>query len=114
MVEPELAEVRLQELRETLGTQVSNLGLAVMEGNKVLEVKPAGVNKGRAAYSYLNEEPLDFALVAGDDRTDEDLFEVAPETAWTIKVGRGPTRARLSVESHRDILNLLGELAEVD
>jgi trehalose 6-phosphate synthase/phosphatase len=39
----------------------------------------------------------DFILAMGDDRTDEDLFERLPESAWTVKVGRGETRARFTL-----------------
>ena len=35
----------------------------------------------------------DFVLAAGDDRTDEDLFERLQSDAWTVHVGPGPTRA---------------------
>lgn len=114
MVEPELAETRLLELREALSAQVSSLGLAVMEGNKILEVKPPNVTKGRAAHQFMHDTEDGFVLAAGDDRTDEDIFEAAPEDAWTIKVGRGPTVARLSVDGHKDVVDLLTRLAEVD
>lgn len=114
MVKPDLAETRLAELREALSAQVNSLGLTVMEGNKILEVKPPNVSKGRAAHHYMHETDADFVIVIGDDRTDEDMFEAAPEDAWTIKVGRGPTTARFSVDGHQDVIDLLTKLAEVD
>jgi len=59
-------------------------------------------------------EEFDFVFVAGDDRTDEDTFEVAPESAWTVKVGHGPTRARFSVRSVVDIRRVLTSMMEAD
>ena len=109
-----LAARREKELRETLMGVVDNLGLAVMEGNKVIEVKAAGVNKGQAAHRWMCREEFDFVFVAGDDRTDEDTFEVAPESAWTVKVGHGPTRARFSVRSVVDIRRVLTSMMEAD
>ncbi len=106
-----LAEARLAELRDTLSALTSSLGLAVMEGNRVTEVKLPAVHKGRAALRYMNDDRYGFVLAAGDDQTDEDLFEAAPPGAWTIRVGGGPTKASFTVNSHRDMLDLLSELA---
>ena len=39
----------------------------------------------------------DFVFAAGDDRTDEDLFERMPNETWTVHVGPGPTRAAFVV-----------------
>jgi len=47
--DPELAYVRGQELRGALVHLTENLDVGVFEGNKILEVKSQGVNKGRAA-----------------------------------------------------------------
>jgi len=107
----ELAETRAVELKEALVSVVADLGLAAMDGNKVLEVKASNVNKGRAAHRWMGRDDIDFILAVGDDRTDEDVFDVAPEGAWTIKVGPGSTHARNSVRSVDDVRSLLAELA---
>jgi len=111
-VHPDLAATRTDELREALVSVVGDLGLAVMDGNKVLEVKAAGVNKGRAAHRWMAREEPAFTFFAGDDRTDEDVFEVAPDSAWTIKVGRGTTLANHSVRSVYAVRDLLGKMLE--
>ncbi|MBN2848406.1 MAG: trehalose-phosphatase, partial [Coriobacteriia bacterium] len=107
----ELAETRAVELKEALVSVVADLGLAAMDGNKVLEVKASNVNKGRAAHRWMCREDIDFILAVGDDRTDEDVFDAAPDGAWTIKVGTGSTHARNSVRSVDDVRGLLTELA---
>jgi trehalose 6-phosphate synthase/phosphatase len=48
----------------------------------------------------------------GDDRTDEDLFERLPADAWTVKVGRGITAARWSVDGPDDVLRALEAVAD--
>ena len=112
-VEPELAEARLLELRDALSAQLSSLGLFVVEANKAIEVKPPNVSKGRAAHHFMHDGTPAFVLAAGDDRTDEELFDAAPDTAWTIRVGGGPTKAHLSVDSYADVIDLLDRLARV-
>jgi len=109
-VNAELAETRVTELKEALGSIVADLGLTLMDGNKVLEVKTSNINKGRAAHRWMCRDDLGFILAIGDDRTDEDIFDFAPDGAWTIKVGPGPTHARHSVRSVEDVRNLLHEL----
>ncbi len=110
----ELAEARVLELKDALASVVNDWGLAVMDGNKVLEIKAANVDKGRAAHRWMCREDLDFILAIGDDRTDEDVFAAAPDGAWTIKVGSGPTQARNSVRGVDDVRSLLAEMTGLD
>ncbi len=111
---PRLAETRVTELKEALDNVVAEEDLAVTEGNRVVEVRLAGVNKARAAYRWMAQDDVDFLLFVGDDRTDEDVFEMAPEDSWTIKVGVGPTHAAHSVRSVRDVRELLKAMTEAD
>ena len=53
----------------------------------------------------------DFILAAGDDRTDEDLFERAPSNAWTVHIGPGPTRASFVVPDLPVLRGVLESLA---
>jgi len=113
-VDPGLAVTRTAELTEALVAVAGDLDLAIMEGNKVVEIKSARVNKGTAAHRWMRDESHGFVLAIGDDRTDEDMFEVAPNSAWTIKVGGGPTRAHFSVRGVSDVHDLLARLVEAD
>ena len=45
----ELAAIRSRELKEDILHFTTNLGISVLEGNKVIEIKNAGINKGHAA-----------------------------------------------------------------
>jgi len=107
-----LAFVRAMELKEELLHFTSNLGLGVLEGNKVIEIKNAGINKGHAALKWISKEKYDFIMAAGDDRTDEDLFQVLPEDAYSIKVGLPPSIARFNIDSVKDFRSLLTEMVE--
>ncbi len=110
--DPELAMVRMQELRGALVGLTENLDLGVFEGARILEVKSVAANKGSATEAWLARGPWDFILCAGDDYTDEDMFTVMPEHAYTIKVGRGSSRARFSAGSVSVVRKLLENLAE--
>jgi len=109
---PELGMVRVRELKEDLLHLTSNLNLMVMDGNKVLEIKSGGINKGRAAHHWLSGKQWDFTLAIGDDWTDEDLFEALPESAFTIKVGHSMSKAKFYVDDYLNVRELLTVLTD--
>ncbi|MGD8501104.1 MAG: bifunctional alpha,alpha-trehalose-phosphate synthase (UDP-forming)/trehalose-phosphatase [Phycisphaerales bacterium] len=108
--DPELACVRGQELRVALVNLTENLDVGVFEGDKILEVKSQGVNKGRAAEHWMAERDWDFILAAGDDYTDEEMFSALPNGAYSIKVGFTASNARFNVDSVKEIRLLLKRL----
>lgn len=112
-VDPQLVPVRVQELEDTLLHFTTNLNLGVLKGDKVLEVKNAGINKGHATLRWISKKEWGFILALGDDATDEDTFEVLPSGAYSIKVGLGSSRARFNVESLQGARFLLQELCKV-
>jgi trehalose 6-phosphate synthase/phosphatase len=108
--EPEQGELRANELKDELNTHLSNHNLEIMEGNKVIEVKSGGINKGVAALQFINNQSFDFIMAIGDDWTDEFMFRELPEEAVTIKVGMKHTKAAYKVESVDAVRNLLKRL----
>ncbi len=106
-VQKELAVTRVGELKSVLANLAVNLGVEMLDGNKVVEFKNIGVNKGRAALHFINKKKWGFMLAAGDDVTDEDLFSVLPDYAYSIKVRRGISVAKYDVESYVQVRNLL-------
>ncbi len=113
-VDPELALIRAGELKAQLLDLFANLNVAVLEGNKVIEIKNVGINKGKAALNWISKDTWDFILAIGDDVTDEDIFAVIPESGYSIKVGLGPSHAKFSVKSFREVRSLLTELEEIE
>jgi trehalose 6-phosphate synthase/phosphatase len=111
-VETGLGELRTRELSSHLKYISSNMNLQVLEGDMVVEIKNAGVNKGKAALKWLHQFPSDFIMALGDDWTDEDTFKVMPEEAITIKVGGNSSEAKFSVHSPKDVRKLLIELVQ--
>jgi len=110
----DLGAVRARELMSHLTFMTSNTDLQVLEGNKVIELKNAGINKGTAAARWVSTEQPDFILAIGDDRTDEDTFGALPAEAYTLKVGGAPrSLARYSVSSSAEVRKLLQRLHEM-
>ena len=108
--DPELAQIRTTELKTVITSMIANNDLSLLEGNKVMEIKSSNVNKGRATNSLIVQENYDFVLVIGDDWTDEYMFEEAPESAFTIKVGYKKTKARFQIKSPEQVRDLLKSL----
>jgi trehalose 6-phosphate synthase/phosphatase len=107
--DPELSTTRANELKDELTSLIANHNLEIMEGNKVIEIKNAGINKGRAALYKLHNTQYDYVVAIGDDWTDEYMFEELSSLAVTIKVGRNHTVAKYSVDSYVQVRELLSE-----
>jgi trehalose 6-phosphate synthase/phosphatase len=108
--DPELAQIRTIELNTVLTSMVSNNNLSILKGSKVIEIKSSNVNKGRAANQLFIKNDYDFILIMGDDFTDEDMFEAAPNNATTIKVGYTKTKAKYKIKSFEQVRALLEKL----
>ena len=99
-----------REYRDVLQYLTANLDLQVLEGNKVVEIKNSGVNKGKATASWLRKKHWDFILAIGDDQTDEDIFKVLPKDGYSIKVGLEQTNARFNIMSVEGVRALLTKI----
>lgn len=111
-VQTDLGLIRSSEVVEALRDYAADFGLQVLEGNKVIEVRHAGINKGTAALELLDKTDYDLIFAVGDDRTDEDIFTILPPEAYSIKVGAGESHARFFLSSHRDVRGLLSRLIQ--
>jgi trehalose-phosphatase len=74
------------------GLRAAGEPLDLLSGHEVVEVRPAGVDKGRTLCELLaSDAPEALPLYIGDDRTDEDAFRALPPEAVTIRVGPAET-----------------------
>lgn len=108
----ELAYVRGNELRRELRNVVEGMDVKILDGRSVIEVKPSTFHKGDAAAELEALYQPDFILCAGDDYTDEDMFEALPEDSFTIHVGMRDTKARFQLAGVPDMIKLLELLAK--
>lgn len=107
---PDLGFTRSRELINTLTQILQNTLLQVIDGNRVVEVRMAGFDKGVMAMKMVTTLDPDFILCIGDDTTDEDMFKALSDRAYTIKVSSGPTAAQYTVFSQQKVLELLNKL----
>jgi trehalose 6-phosphate phosphatase len=97
---PELAAAAYEAVREAaepLGDAVE-----VQGGKMVVELKPAGCDKGRAIEAFMQEPPFAgrVPVFLGDDVTDEYGFRVVNRLGGhSVKVGEGESAARWRLEN---------------
>lgn len=112
---PYMANKNLVTLRRALRPFIKENKLEMTSGNKILEIRPKGINKGVIARELVRRHSSDFTLAIGDDTTDEDMFKrLAAKQHTTIKVGRGVSAAKYRVGTTEQVLSLLEELSRAD
>jgi trehalose 6-phosphate synthase/phosphatase len=109
----EQASMRAQELMDDLSGFTRNIDVQVLEGNKVIEIRNTGINKGNAALEWLGSNTPEFILGVGDDWTDEDLFRALPTGACSVRVGLAKTSAQYHLANHAAVRRLLKDLCEM-
>ena len=110
--DPELGEKRANELSTVIKELASSQELSVLDGNKVLEVKNSGVNKGKAVTKLILNKNYSFIFAIGDDWTDEFMFQDLPDDAYTVKVGLQKTAAKFYVDDTDRVRDLLNQFVD--
>jgi len=107
---------RAMERLEAVKKQ-ENIGkIRISHGHKVVEVSYRKVRKGPVMRRICEEkaiygEPFLSVFVAGDDTSDESMFDIAPDDFLTVKVGPALTHAKFRVDSPNHLRNFLWQLA---
>jgi trehalose 6-phosphate synthase/phosphatase len=102
---------KANRLTQELSALGANQPIKVRHGKKMVEVNAAEINKGAAVARVLEKLPdYGLAICAGDDLTDEGMFELTLPRLLTIKVGSGPTQARFRAADPAAFRQFLGDL----
>ncbi|CAM8893663.1 unnamed protein product [Rhodiola kirilowii] len=117
-----------KELLDHLESVLANEPVAVKRGQFIVEVKPQGVTKGSVAQKIFNSmanigKQADFVLCIGDDRSDEDMFEIigsamtsgilsSNTSVYACTVGQKPSKAKYYVDDTTEVINVLEALAD--
>ena len=115
MSDPEFGEWLANELNSTLDELLADTQLRAVQGRKNVEVKLIWANKADVLAQMLHDEPdFDLIMAAGDDTTDEDLFEKMGPDTWTIHVGSEQTVARYRLRDYSEMRELLAAMSTGD
>jgi len=116
LADPKLGPLRAKELYAQLEELLRGQRYAVLLTSRSVEVRPAAHTKASVATNLLlRHEELDFVFCAGNDRIDEDVFEVVLRSdrrhLYTCFVGGKDTVGQFYVESPDELLTQLEALA---
>ncbi|HYK56925.1 MAG TPA: trehalose-phosphatase, partial [Flavisolibacter sp.] len=102
-------KLRALELASELHEYARHRQLEVLPGNKIVEVRNSGTDKGTAIKKILSRNEYDFIFAVGDDRTDEDMFRqlASKENSFTIKVGADASYAHYNLHTPQMVISLL-------
>ncbi|KAF3666728.1 hypothetical protein FXO38_08959 [Capsicum annuum] len=125
--DPDFASCQAKEILDHLESVLANEPVTVKSGHDIVEVKPQGVYKVLVAERLLETMQQqgtapDFVLCIGDDRSDEDMFEVIMSAVassslspvadvFACTVGQKPSKAKYYLEDTTEILRMLQGLA---
>ncbi len=105
----EQGKLRSMELMSELNEYIHNRHLQVLMGNKIVEVRQSGINKGTFIKKIIAAKEYDYIFAVGDDRTDEDMFKALAKSkhTFTIKVGPEASYAHYNLHSPQMVVSLL-------
>jgi len=109
--EAEFGAFQANEIRTHLAQILSNSPAEIVSDDKVIEVRPFGLDKGAVVKPLVDRCPKDTLIVGmGDDQTDEDLFASLPAGAISIHVGDGRSIATTRVPDIESVRRMLAGL----
>lgn len=109
--EKELGEVRARELLEDLRSFAGMENLQVNELGRLIEIRNAETHKASMLRNYLDDHTYDFIFAVGDDQSNETMFEILPQEAYTVRIGSALTSARYNLPDHARLLSFLSDIA---
>ena len=111
----EQGKLRAYELVSELNEYIHNRHLQVIMGNKIVEVRQSGINKGNSIKKVMTGKNYDYIFAVGDDRTDEDMFKelINKNNAFTIKVGSEASYAQFNLLTPHMVVSILESMAHI-
>ncbi|CAI9772751.1 unnamed protein product [Fraxinus pennsylvanica] len=117
-----------KEMLDHLESVLSNEPVSVKSGQFIVEVKPQGISKGLVVEKIFTSmtqkrKQADFVLCIGDDRSDEDMFEIIGTAVsrgilsynaevFACTVGQKPSKAKYYLDDSSQVITMLESLAE--
>jgi len=107
--DPEFGAWKAHQLVDELGALMANEPVTIRHGRKIVEATAAQISKGAAVRRLIEEKTYAVVLCAGDDQTDESMFEAETPNLISIKVGREPSRAKYRLRDPAEFRKFLTE-----
>ncbi|CAN6290172.1 unnamed protein product [Urochloa humidicola] len=127
--DPDFGSCQAKELVDHLESVLANEPVSVKTTPHSVEVKPQGVSKGVVARRMLASmqergQCPDFVLCIGDDKSDEDMFQLIATAAcgdslaskaevFACTVGRKPSKAKYYLDDAAEVVRLMQGLSYV-
>ncbi|KAJ2964999.1 hypothetical protein NQZ79_g143 [Umbelopsis isabellina] len=115
--DPEFGTWQATELQVNLEKLLSHMALAIVLGNKTLELRPSAIDKATAVRAILKDlhlQDIDYLMCIGDGKTDEVVFSLLNEipNSITSTVGKKQTEARSYISSVEQVSSFLDRLGQ--
>ncbi|KAH1054995.1 hypothetical protein J1N35_033060 [Gossypium stocksii] len=126
--DPSLGSSQAKEMLDHLESVLANEPVTVKSGQFIIDVKPQGVSKGVVAEKVFTTmaksgKQADFVLCIGDDRSDEEMFEIISSaissgilssntSVFACTVGQKPSKAKYYLDDPAEVINMLEALAD--
>ncbi|PWA87135.1 trehalose-phosphatase/synthase 7 [Artemisia annua] len=126
--DPGFGFAQAKEMLDHLESVLANEPVAVKSGQYIVEVKPQEASKGLVAEKIFtsmaeNGKQADFVLCIGDDRSDEDMFEIIGNAisrnmlsvntnVFACTVGQKPSKAKYYLDDTSEVILMLENLAD--
>ncbi|KAI3795166.1 hypothetical protein L1987_37815 [Smallanthus sonchifolius] len=126
--DPGFGFAQAKEMLDHLESVLANEPVAVKSGQYIVEVKPQEASKGLVAEKIFTSmaekgKQADFVLCIGDDRSDEDMFEIignaisrnmlsVSTNVFACTVGQKPSKAKYYLDDTSEVIFMLQNLAE--
>lgn len=126
--DPGFGFAQAKEMLDHLESVLANEPVAVKSGQYIVEVKPQEASKGLVAEKIFTSmaesgKQADFVLCIGDDRSDEDMFEIIGNAisrnmlsintnVFACTVGQKPSKAKYYLDDTTEVILMLENLAD--
>ncbi|CAM9115789.1 unnamed protein product [Choristocarpus tenellus] len=116
--DPDFGQTQAKNLQLHFEQMLQNEPVRVVMApiRKYIVIQPSRINKGKALSTILhaNERDFDLILGVGDERTDEDMFDVLQGSqCFTCTVGKKISKAQYYLEDAEAVVVMLQGLAHV-
>lgn len=110
-IQDQLAET-INKLEKEVNDHISknSLPYRYKKTDELLEIHFSDCDKGQAIQKFVPFYKDAFILAAGDDDTDEDMFAALPKTAFTLKIGKKNTKAKIRVQNVGRFIEFLNHM----